>query len=93
MAGDIHLVPLSPQAVALLEQIHSLTGKFDLVFAGDAKPLKPMSENTVNNALRPMGYDTKTDICGQGFRSIVKRGRIYFGPLLKNRSVPFFFYS
>lgn len=70
MAGDIHLVPLSPQAVALLEQIHFLTGKFDLVFAGDTKPWKPMSENTVNNALRTMGYDTKTDICGHGFRSM-----------------------
>lgn len=29
-----------------------------------------MSENTVNNALRTMGYDTKTDICGHGFRSM-----------------------
>ncbi|GAB1614631.1 Integrase [Pseudomonas sp. NGC7] len=36
MAGDIHVVPLSPQAVALLEQIHAITGKFELVFAGDA---------------------------------------------------------
>ncbi|UST64445.1 integrase arm-type DNA-binding domain-containing protein [Pseudomonas moraviensis] len=70
MAGDIHLVPLSPQAVTLLEQIHVLTGKFDLVFAGDAKPWKPMSENTVNSALRKMGYDTKTEICGHGFRSM-----------------------
>ncbi|KJK09430.1 UNVERIFIED_ORG: integrase [Pseudomonas fluorescens] len=70
MAGDIHLVPLSPQAVALLEQIHVITGKFDLVFAGDAKPWKPMSENTVNSALRKMGYDTKAEICGHGFRSM-----------------------
>lgn len=70
MAGDIHLVPLSPQTVALLEQIHVLTGKFGLVFAGDAKPWKPMSENTVNSALRKMGYDTKTEICGHGFRSM-----------------------
>jgi integrase len=70
MAGDIHLVPLSPQAVTLLEQIHVLTGKFDLVFAGDAKPWKPMSENTVNSALRKMGYNTKTEICGHGFRSM-----------------------
>ena len=38
MAGDIHVVPLSQQAVTLLEQIHAITGKFDLVFAGDAKP-------------------------------------------------------
>jgi integrase len=29
-----------------------------------------MSENAVNNALRTMGYDTKTDICGHGFRSM-----------------------
>ena len=70
MAGDIHLVPLSQQAVVLLEQIHVLTGKFDLVFAGDAKPWKPMSENTVNSALRKMSYDTKTEICGHGFRSM-----------------------
>ena len=70
MAGDIHVVPLSPQAVALLEQIHAITGKFELVFAGDAKPWKPMSENTVNAALRTMGYDTKVDICGHGFRAM-----------------------
>ncbi len=70
MAGDIHVVPLSPQAVSLLEQIHAITGKFELVFAGDAKPWKPMSENTVNAALRTMGYDTKEDICGHGFRAM-----------------------
>jgi integrase len=70
MAGDIHLVPLSPQAVTLLEQIHKITGKFDLVFAGDAKPWRPMSENTVNAALRTMGYDTRADICGHGFRAM-----------------------
>lgn len=48
MAGDIHVVPLPPQAVALLEQIHAITGKFELVFAGDANwgrsaPLTPGS--------------------------------------------------
>jgi len=56
--------------VTLLEQIHKITGKFDLVFAGDAKPWKPLSENTVNAALRTMGYDTKVDIYGYGFRSM-----------------------
>lgn len=40
MARDIHVVPLSPEAVLLLEQIHAITGKFDLVFALDAKPWK-----------------------------------------------------
>jgi integrase len=61
---------LSLHAVSLLEQIHRPSGKFDLVFAGDAKPWKPMSENTVNAALRTMGYDTKVDICGHGFRAM-----------------------
>lgn len=45
--------------MTLLEQIHKRTGKFDLVFSGDAKPWKPLSENTVNAALRTLGYDTK----------------------------------
>ncbi|AZF16289.1 integrase arm-type DNA-binding domain-containing protein [Pseudomonas sp. R3-18-08] len=70
MAGDVHLVPLSQQAIALLKQIQSLTGGFELVFAGDANPRKPMSENTINKALRAMGYDTKSEICGHGFRTM-----------------------
>jgi len=53
-------------AVALLEQIHAITDKFDLVFAGDTKSCP----KTVNIALRKMGYDTKTEICGHGFRSM-----------------------
>ena len=54
----------------MAEQIHAITGEFDLVFAGDAKPWKLMSENTLNAALRTMGYDTKVDICGCGFRAM-----------------------
>jgi integrase len=38
--------------------------------ASDTKSWKPMSENTVNSALRKMGYDTKSEICGHGFRSM-----------------------
>ncbi|POG04173.1 integrase [Pseudomonas putida] len=65
-----HLVPLSRQALATLEQVRQLTGRFDLVFAGDSNHWKPMSENTVNKALRRMGYDTKTEVCGHGFRAM-----------------------
>lgn len=46
-----------PHAVALLGQINTITGKFDMVFAGAA-------------VLRTMGYDTKVDICGHGFRAM-----------------------
>ncbi|HIH5454690.1 TPA: tyrosine-type recombinase/integrase [Citrobacter freundii] len=65
-----HLVPLSRQAVDILKQIHKLSGNRDFVFIGDHNPRKPMSENTVNKALRVMGYDTKVEVCGHGFRTM-----------------------
>ncbi len=65
-----HIVPLSRQAIAILKQIQELSGHLDLVFPGDHNPYKPMSENTTNRALRLMGYDTKTDVCGHGLRAM-----------------------
>jgi hypothetical protein len=47
-----HLVPLSCQALALLKEIKAISGAYELIFPGDRRPTKPMSENTVNNALR-----------------------------------------
>ncbi|MDN8600327.1 tyrosine-type recombinase/integrase [Citrobacter sp. S2-9] len=67
---DEHLVPLSVQAVNLLEQIKDITGNSLFVFAGAHSMDKPMSENTINKALRVMGYDTKTEVCGHGFRTM-----------------------
>ncbi|EMX2272719.1 tyrosine-type recombinase/integrase [Yersinia enterocolitica] len=65
-----HLVPLSRQALAILEKIKSMNGNRELIFIGDHDPRKPMSENTVNKALRVMGYDTKVEVCGHGFRTM-----------------------
>ncbi|MCS4606605.1 integrase arm-type DNA-binding domain-containing protein [Enterobacter kobei] len=65
-----HLVPLSRQAMDILKQVHKLSGNRDFVFVGDHNPRKPMSENTVNKALRVMGYDTKVEVCGHGFRTM-----------------------
>ncbi|MCY1271101.1 Prophage integrase IntA [compost metagenome] len=65
-----HLVPLSRQALGLLGQVHMLSGRYELVFPGDHYHHKPMSENTVNAALRRMGYDTKIEVCGHGFRAM-----------------------
>lgn len=58
---------LIPATDDLAGHIHKITGKFDLVSAGDAKPWKAISESTVNAALRTMGYDTKVDICATAF--------------------------
>lgn len=65
-----HLVPLSRQALLILEKIKSMSGNRELIFVGDHDPRKPMSENTVNKALRVMGYDTKVEVCGHGFRTM-----------------------
>ncbi|EFB2818638.1 tyrosine-type recombinase/integrase [Escherichia coli] len=65
-----HIVPLSEQSIAILKQIKDITGNNELIFPGDHNPYKPMCENTVNKTLRVMGYDTKKDICGHGFRAM-----------------------
>lgn len=65
-----HLVPLSRQALVILKQVHKLSGDRAFVFIGDHDHRKPMSENTVNKALRVMGYDTKLEVCGHGFRTM-----------------------
>lgn len=65
-----HLVPLSKQAINVLRRIYEWTGNHELIFTGDHNPKLAMSENTVNKALRTMGYDTKTEVCGHGFRTM-----------------------
>ncbi|MGF6664062.1 integrase [Paraburkholderia atlantica] len=66
-----HLVPLATQAVAILRELHAQTGHHTYVFPGrDVK--KPMSGAAVNAALRRMGFDTKTEITGHGFRAMAR---------------------
>ncbi len=67
-----HIVPLSTQAVAILREIHPLSGHGEYVFQGGHSPLKPMSESAINAALKRMGYDTKTQITGHGFRAMAR---------------------
>ena len=66
-----HSVPLASQAVAILKELHALTGHGRYVFPG-RDPQKAMSEAAVNAALRRMGYDTKTEITGHGFRAMAR---------------------
>ena len=66
------LVPLSTQAVAVLRELHALTGKGRYVFPGARSNGRSMSEAAVNAALRRMGYDTRTEITGHGFRAMAR---------------------
>lgn len=70
--GEPHLVPLPRQAVALLAELAPLTGPAGLVFPGERDHDRPMSENTVNAALRRMGFDTQAEITGHGFRATAR---------------------
>lgn len=66
---DEHIVPLSTQAVAILRDLHALTGGFRFAFPSLRSPNRPMSENTVNAALRRLGYATD-EMTGHGFRAL-----------------------
>ena len=63
-----HIVPLSTQAVNLLQSLHFLTGHSTLLFPGERDHEKPMSNNTILGALARMGY--KGRMTGHGFRGI-----------------------
>ena len=62
------VVPLSTQAVAILREAAELTGGGRFVFPSVRTPLRPMSENTLNAALRRLGY-TGEEMTSHGFRS------------------------
>ncbi|PSS52850.1 integrase [Enterobacter sp. FS01] len=61
-----HLVPLSAQAVDLLIELKSMSGNYQLVFPGRNDPNKPMSEASINQLIKRIGYVGK--VTGHGFR-------------------------
>lgn len=63
-----HQVPLSPQALALLEQLKPLSRNSSLLFPGRIKRDQPMNSETVNKALRRMGY--QGELVSHGFRAL-----------------------
>lgn len=70
MREDAHDVPLSRQALAVLAELHQATGNGCYLFPREGRGKHDtMSENTLNEALRTMGYCTKTQHCAHGFRT------------------------
>jgi integrase len=66
-----HLVPLATQAMAILRDLHPLTGHGEYVFPG-RDPKRAISTSTLQAALQRMGYDTKTEMTGHGFRAMAR---------------------
>lgn len=67
--NEPHIIPLSPQAIEIIRSIHPLTSAGKYIFPGIRSASRSMSENTINAALRRMGYD-KDEMTGHGFRSM-----------------------
>ena len=63
-----HIVPLAPQTVAALSELHAITGQTPLLFPGRSNAFKPVSENTFLFALYRMGYHGRAT--GHGFRAL-----------------------
>jgi integrase len=66
---DAHIVPLSKQAVAILNELKGHTGKGDFVFPAIGNKNRPISENTLNTGLRRLGYSNE-EMTSHGFRTI-----------------------
>jgi len=80
-----HIVPLSTQALAILNALHPISGNREFVFPGAHDPKKPMSDAAINAALKRLGYDTQKDITGHGFRAMARtilHERLNFDPLI-----------
>ena len=66
---DLHIIPLASQAVEILHELHPVTGRGRYLFPSVRTVDRPISENTVNAALRRLGY-SKDEMTGHGFRSM-----------------------
>jgi integrase len=69
--GAPHLVPLASQAVAILRELQPLTGSGPLVFPGLRSRLRPISDMTLNAALRRLGFGPD-EMTGHGFRAMAR---------------------
>ena len=67
--GVPHTVPLSQQAIGILNELHPLTGNGVYVFPSERRNGGHASAGTINKALQIMGYDTAKQHCAHGFRS------------------------
>lgn len=69
---ESHLVPLSTQAVALIEEMRPHSGHLEHVFPGARDPKRAMSNAAINAALRRLGIDTQEELTGHGFRAMAR---------------------
>lgn len=82
--GRPHVVPLALQAVEILREIKAITGDGAYVLPGRGDT-RPTSDMTIYAALRRLGYDTRTEVTGHGFRATARtllHERLRFDPVV-----------
>jgi integrase len=68
---ESHIVPLADQAIQILHSVHEFTSNDRYVFPGIRKRQRPMSENTINQAIRRLGYE-RDEMTAHGFRAMAR---------------------
>jgi integrase len=66
------ITPLATQSIELIIGMKPLTGHSEYVFPGRGSHTRTLSSNTINKALQTLGYDTRADISGHGFRALAR---------------------
>lgn len=66
---EAHIVPLPKQAVKLLDELRPWSGTSEFLFPSVLSNKRPISDNTINAALRRLGY-ASDEMCGHGFRAM-----------------------
>lgn len=67
-----HIVPLSSQAKAIIEEMRPFSGHLEYVFPNARDPKRPMSDAAVNAGMRRLGIDTQEELTGHGFRAMAR---------------------
>ncbi|MEM1380001.1 MAG: site-specific integrase [Pseudomonadota bacterium] len=75
-----HQIPLAAQSIAVFQELRELTGWGDLMLPSLRSPKRPISENTLNQALRKLGF-SKDEMTAHGFRTTFSRLANESGPL------------
>ncbi len=79
-----HLVPLSTQALEIVQQLKVISGQYPLVFPGRNDPSKTMSEASINQVFKRIGYTGKVTIGKWAYTKLLNLVNFQFSMLMMN---------
>ena len=79
-----HLVPLTTQALEIVQQLKVMSGQYPLVFPGRNDPRKTMSEASINQVFKRIGYTGKVTIGKWAYTKLLNLVNFQFSMLMMN---------